>query len=175
MQNIRLKESNTSPLKLTKEELKNILDNPESNESQLRGFSAYLTYTNYVYKTLIELNRDTAKYFCHYNPLYLEDNNKEKIKGDSEKIDRILKKFNTQLSFKTIASQVYMEGKCSYLLRTSYDKKKVNYFLLQKLNSDNIKITGFGSKQKFVVSFNMAIFLKPSYSIEQYPEFIKDT
>lgn len=37
-----------------------------------------------------------------------------------------------------------------------------------------VKITGFGSKQQFVASFNMAIFLEPAYDVSQYPTFIRD-
>lgn len=38
-----------------------------------------------------------------------------------------------------------------------------------------VKITGFGSKQQFIASFNMIIFLEPAYDVSQYPQFIRDT
>ena len=43
--------------------------------------------------------------------------------------------------------------------RLSYDNKDVDFFVMQKLNSDMVKLTGFGSKQQFVTSFNMMIFM----------------
>jgi hypothetical protein len=42
---------------------------------------------------------------------------------------------------------VSLEGKSSYLPRTSYDKNDVNFFVMQKLNTDMVKLIGFGSKQ----------------------------
>lgn len=56
----------------------------------------------------------------------------------------------------------------------SHTKKDVDFLVLQKLNSDNVKITGLGSKQQFIVSFNMIVFLEAGYSTSQYPKFIQD-
>ena len=63
--------------------------------------------------------------------------NKE-FKKEVNFVDSILLSFNPKLRFKTINMQVQQEGKCSYLVRKSYDKAhgKVNFFLLQKLQTD---------------------------------------
>ncbi len=174
IQNQRIKQISTAPDKASKENLQEAIANPTESEQTLRSISMQLYYTNFIYQNLIQLNRHTPKYNYYYNPLYVEAGDKESIKKDSERIDRALKKFNPQLKLKTIANQVYQEGKCSYLVRLSYDNKKVNYFTTQKLNSDQVKITGFGVDQEFVVDFNMIIFLQAGYSIEQYPRFIQD-
>lgn len=177
LQNNRVKQINSPVKKLTKEEMQNAVDNPEYHEDTLRSVSMGLYYTNYIYQNLIQLNRNTPKYNFYATPLYTEGSNfnKEDLKKDSKKVDKILKSFNPQLTFKTVATQVNAQGKCSYLVRTSYNKNDVDFLLLQKLNSEMVKITGFGSKQQFVASFNMIIFLEPAYDVSQYPKFIRDT
>lgn len=177
LQNNRVKQINSPVKKLTKEEMQNAVDNPEYHEDTLRSVSMGLYYTNYIYQNLIQLNRNTPKYNFYATPLYTEGPNfsKEDLKKDSKKVDKILKSFNPQLTFKTVATQVNAQGKCSYLVRTSYNKNDVDFLLLQKLNSEMVKITGFGSKQQFVASFNMIIFLEPAYDVSQYPKFIRDT
>lgn len=177
LQNQRVKQILSNGRKLTKEELRDAMSDPEHNEESLRSVSMGLYYTNFIYQTLIQLNRHTPKYNYYATPLYVKNDktSKKALEDDSAMVDKILKKFNPPLTLKTIATQVYAEGKCSYLVRTSYSNKDVDFLLLQKLNSDMVKITGFGSKQQFIVSFNMAIFLEPAYSIEQYPEFIRKT
>lgn len=177
LQNNRVKQINSPVKKLTKEEMQNAVDNPEYHEDTLRSVSMGLYYTNYIYQNLIQLNRNTPKYNYYATPLYTDgpNFNKEDLRKDSKKVDKILKSFNPQLIFKTIATQVNAQGKCSYLVRTSYNKNDVDFLLLQKLNSEMVKITGFGSKQQFVASFNMSIFLESAYDVSQYPKFIRDT
>ena len=177
LQNNRVKQINSPVKKLTKEEMQNAVDNPEYHEDTLRSVSMGLYYTNYIYQNLIHLNRNTPKYNYYATPLYTEgpNFNKEDLKKDSQKVDKILKSFDPQLTFKTVATQVNAQGKCSYLVRTSYNKNDIDFLLLQKLNSEMVKITGFGSKQQFVASFNMIIFLEPAYDVSQYPKFIRDT
>lgn len=174
-QNRRIKQLNTTARDLDKPSLKEALMNPENHEFELRGFSMYLYFTNYIYQTLLQLNRNTPKYFWYATPLYIEAKDKETISNDSKMVDKAMKSFCPSVQLKTIANQVSIEGKCSYLVRLSYNKDKVNFFLLQKLNSDMVKLTGFGSKQQFEASFNMAIFLEPAYDVSMYPKFIRDT
>lgn len=178
LQNQRIKQINSAPVKAQQEELQKALANPQNSEATLSRISMWLYYTNYVYNILIKLNRDTPTYNYYYIPQYLEKGkmSSKDFKEESKKVDRILKALKPKLTFKTIATQVSLEGKASYLPRISYNKStgKVDFFLLQKLNSDMVKLTGFGSKQQFIASFNMAIFLQPAYSPTQYPPFIQE-
>lgn len=174
LQNARIKQINNASTKIDSSTLKKCLDNPGQNENLLGSVSMDLYYTNYIYNMLIKLNRDTPLYNFYVLPQYLEENvNKKDFQKESERVDNIIKTFNPKLTFKTIATQVNLEGKASYLVRTSYNKDNCNFFLLQKLNSDMVKLTGFGSKQQFIASFNMMIFLQPAYDVSQYPEYIR--
>lgn len=176
LQNQRIKQINAKAQKVQSEELQNALNNPENSEMTFQRISMWLYYTNYVYNILVKLNRDTPLFNYYYIPEYVDskDMSTEAFKKESQKVDKILKAFNPNLTLKTITTQVSLEGKSSYLPRTSYDKNDVNFFVMQKLNTDMVKLVGFGSKQQFTIAFNMAIFLQPAYDVSQYPQFIQD-
>lgn len=175
LQNRRVKEIITPSRRFNKEELNNAVADPENHEYDLRAITWYIYYTQYIFQNIIKLNRDVPKYNYYYNPLYLENTkDKDGIRKESIFVDKALKAFSPKLTFKTIATQVAVEGKCTYLTRISYNKDDVNFFVLQKLNSDQVKITSLGSRQKFLVCFNFAIFLRAGYSPEQYPKYIQD-
>lgn len=175
VQNSRVKSINTHPRNFDKEKLENILGDPENHEDEIRAISWQMYYTQYIYQTIVRLNSIVPNYHTYFYPLYIEDGSNKNIKDDSIMVDKIIKTINPKLTFKTIANQVSVEGKCTYLIRESHDKKKVNYVVFQKLNPDMVKITGLGSKNRFITSFNMAIFLNAGYDVSQYPKFIQDT
>lgn len=176
VQNYRIKQANSKPRKVQQEELQRALVNPENSELTLQSLSMYLYYTNYVYNILVKLNRDTPLYKWYVTPIDAseDDIKTDAFKKESKKVDQIIKKFKPSLTLRTITTQVSLEGKSSYLPRISYDKDTVNFFVLQKLNPDMVKLTSFGSKQQFGASFNMVIFLQPAYDVSQYPKFIQD-
>ena len=176
VQNYRIKQANSKPRKIQQEELQRALVNPENSELTLQSLSMYLYYTNYVYNILVKLNRDTPLYKWYVTPIDAseDDIKTDAFKKESKKVDQIIKKFKPSLTLRTVTTQVSLEGKSSYLPRISYDKDTVNFFVLQKLNPDMVKLTSFGSKQQFGASFNMVIFLQPAYDVSQYPKFIQD-
>lgn len=176
VQNYRLKQANAKAQKVQSEDLQKALNDPENQEMVFQRISMWLYYTNYVYNILVKLNRDTPLFKYYYLPEDVDESDMktEAFKKESQKVNKILKSFNPSLTWKTITTQVTLEGKSSYLPRISYDSKNVDFFVMQKLNSDMVKLTGFGSKQQFITSFNMAIFLQPAYDVSQYPKFIQD-
>lgn len=176
IQNSRIKQASSTALKRNKETLQKALVSPMDNEQFFRETSMYLTFTNYVYNSMLRLNRDVPEYHYYILPKYID---KKIVKEDSFAkesifVDKVVKTFNPKLTFKTISMQVAEEGKTTYVIRKSYDSKNVNFFNLQKLNSDEVKITGYGSKQPFIVDFNFMLFLNPSYDLSQYPPFFTD-
>lgn len=177
IQNQRIKQINAPARAASRDELEQALLHPESSEQFLQSYSWYLYYTNYFYNTLIKLERNTPRYDWYVLPEVSEkDVATEAFKEESKKVDKIIKQFNPKLQLKTIATQVSIEGKSSYIPRYSMsnDNKDCDFFVLQKLNTEQIKLVGFGSEQQFIVSFNMAIFLNPTmYNVEQYPPFIR--
>lgn len=177
IQNQRVKTINSLPNELSKDQLQTVLKNPASAEQQLRDNSMQLYYTNFVYNNLIRLEREIPTYYWYATPQYVDktEMKEETFKKEMQFVNRIVESFNPQLAFKTINMQVQLEGKCSYLVRKSYKyPKKVNFFLLEKLLPNEVKITGIANKQQYTVSFNMMIFQNPMYDVSQYPPYIEE-
>lgn len=178
VQNYRIKQINAPAKKTQQEELQRALANPENSEYNLQTISFYLYYTNYIYNQLIRINRDTPRFDWYVTPQDVSDKDfeTEAFKNESKFVDKIMKAFSPNLTCKTLSTQVNIEGKSSYLYRISYNPKKkdVDFFTMQKLNSNMVKLTGFGCEQQFIASFNMVIFLQPGYDVKQYPPFIRD-
>ena len=175
LQNSRVKQISSQALEKSKTDIQEALNAPQNNEQLFRETSMTLNFQNYVYNTLLRLGREIPEYNYYFTPLHVDKKDMdENFKKEVKFVDSILLAFNPKLKFKTINMQVQQEGKCSYLVRKSYNKNKgvVDFFLLQKLNSDMVKITGLGSKQQYTVSFNMNIFLNPMYDVSQYPPYI---
>ena len=175
IQNERVFRLDSRPNNISKETLKKALDSPENSEQVFRESSMYYYYTSYVYNSLIKLGRDIPVFRWYYAPEYVskEDMKKDSFKEESIKVDRILKTFDCPLSFKTLSEQIQIEGKVATLIRKSYQKNNVDLFLLQRIPSDNWKITGLGSKNYYTIMFNMLMFLNPQNSVEFFPEFIR--
>ena len=177
LQNSRLKQLTSKAVNKEKKDIQNAMLNPVNSEQSLRETSMNLYFTNYVYNNLLRLNREVPQYFWYVTPQYVEKSqmNKDSFKEEMQFVNKAIEKFNPALSFKTINMQVQLEGKATYLVRKSYEKKKkVNFFLLQKLNSDEVKLTGLGSKQTYITSFNMMLFLNPMYDVSLYPPYIQE-
>ena len=176
LQNTRIKQITSKAIKKEKKDVQTALQSPVESEQTLREISMNMFYTNYVYNNLLRLSREIPNYYWYVVPQFIDETiaNKENFKEEIKFVNKIVDKFNPALSFKTINMQVQLEGKATYLVRKSYEKKKkVNFFLLQKLNSDEVKLTGFGSKQMYLTSFNMMLFLNPMYDVSQYPPYIQ--
>ena len=177
LQNSRIKQVTSKAVNKEKKDIQNALQNPVNSEQALRETSMNMYYTNYVYNNLLRLNREVPNYNWYITPQYVdrEEMKKDNFKEEIKFANKIVEKFNPALTFKTINMQVQLEGKATYLVRKSYEKKKkVNFFLLQKLNSDEVKLTGFGSRQMYITSFNMMLFLNPMYDVSLYPPYIQD-
>lgn len=175
LENQRIKKTNSPATKTSKETLQKALTDPMNSEDVFRKTSVNLYLTNYIYSLLVQLNRQTPVYNCYATPKFINsESKKEDIIKEGEQVDRIISAFNPKLTFKTIGTQVALEGKSSYLVRESHNKTDVDFFIMQKLDAEMVKLTGFGSKQHFKTSFNMMVFLQPSYRTSLYPQYIQD-
>lgn len=177
LQNARIKQINAQGRKIDKSDMQSAIEDPENNEMTLQSTSWGLYYQNYIYNTLIKLNRDTPMYNYYVVPENMDESNyrRDDFKKEIKKVRSILEAFKVKETFKTISNQVFLEGKCAYLPRISFDDKKCNFAVMQKLNSSHIKLTGFGSEKRFLCSFDMSLFFNPEYSVLQYPPFIQKT
>lgn len=178
LQNQRLKMLNTYPNELDPDKLSQSLSNPGGSELALRGAGWSLSSSQYLYYKILRLAADIPmfKYYKIPELLGKDEYNEEKFINEDIYINNWLVALDVVNTFKRISLEVKREGKPSYILRNSIrngsDKKKtVNYAAFQKLPSDYVKLTGIG-EHGFIASLNLMMFLNPSFSLSQYPDYI---
>ena len=178
LQNQRLKMLNTYPNELSTEELTNIVGNPGGSELALRGEGWSLSSSQYLYYKILRLAADIPMFKCYKVPELLEDEkyNVASFTKEDVFIDEWLQIFDVVNTFKKISLETKREGKPTYILRNSVTKnpdgsRTANYAKLQKLPSNYVKLTGIG-EHGYIASLNMMMFLNPSFSLEQYPDYI---
>lgn len=177
LQNQRLRRISSNASAKSKTDLQKALQSPQGNEQLFREESLFLSFTNYVYHSLLNLYRDIPLYNYYYTPKYVDkkDMSGDNFKKESKKVDKILKAFKVKQTFKKINKATQVEGKTTWLLRRSMQNNgDIDFFVLQKLDSDMVKLTSIGSDQNFICSFNFMIFLNPMYSLEFYPPIFKE-
>lgn len=180
LQNQRLKMINSYPNEMSTEELTNAVSNPIGSELGLRSEGWSLSSSQYLYYKILRLSADIPKFKYYKTPQYLEEKEyyKDSFKKEDEFTERWLKALDVVNTFKRMSLEVKREGKPTYLLRNSMgsgpnNTKKVNYVAFQKLPSNYVKLTGIG-EHGYIASFNMLLFMNPAFSLEQYPDYIKD-
>lgn len=177
LQNQRLRRISSNASAKSKTDLQKALQSPQRNEQLFREESLFLSFTNYVYHSLLNLYRDIPLYNYYYTPKYVakKDMQGDNFKKESKKVDKILKAFKVKQTFKKINKATQVEGKTTWLLRRSMQNNgDIDFFVLQKLDSDMVKLTSIGSDQNFICSFNFMIFLNPMYSLDFYPPIFKE-
>ena len=177
LQNQRLRRISSNASAKSKTDLQKALQSPQGNEQLFREESLFLSFTNYVYHSLLNLYRDIPLYNYYYTPKYVDkkDMSGDNFKKESKKVDKILKAFKVKQTFKKINKATQVEGKTTWLLRRSMQNNgDIDFFVLQKLDSDMVKLTSIGSDQNFICSFNFMIFLNPMYSLDFYPPIFKE-
>ena len=177
LQNQRLRRISSNASAKSKTDLQKALQSPQGNEQLFREESLFLSFTNYVYHSLLNLYRDIPLYNYYYTPKYVDkkDMKGDNFKKESKKVDKILKAFKVKQTFKKINKATQVEGKTTWLLRKSIQNNgDIDFFVLQKLDSDMVKLTSIGSDQNFICSFNFMIFLNPMYSLDFYPPIFKE-
>lgn len=177
LQNQRLRRISSNASAKSKTDLQKALQSPQGNEQLFREESLFLSFTNYVYHSLLNLYRDIPLYNYYYTPKYVDkkDMQGDNFKKESKKVDKILKAFKVKQTFKKINKATQVEGKTTWLLRRSMQNNgDIDFFVLQKLDSDMVKLTSIGSDQNFICSFNFMIFLNPMYSLDFYPPIFKE-
>ena len=177
IKNSRLKNINSPITMKEKTELDKAIKNPAEHEELFRGESQSLYFQNYVYSNLLKINREVPQYFNYAIPVDVseDDCKKTDFRKEMRFVNKVLKKFNIRKMAKDIAMDVAIEGKRSYIFRTSYDKdkKNVNFALFQKIPSRWIKYTNIGSTTDYVTSLDFMMFLEPGESLDNYPPSFK--
>ena len=177
VQNNRVKAYNTLPLEVSKEDLVNMVKEPNSHEKELRSVSATLAATTKTYDLIMQTYQDLLTYDWYVHPTY----SPVKIDMETQKRDlflaeKIARSINPKRMGHEIVGKCVQYGKVFYTPRVSADKahNKVNYAFLQQLPEDWCKIVGFNNGPgKYTVAFNLMYFLEPGTDWKQFGDLFE--
>jgi hypothetical protein len=176
IQNFRLQQNVTATAAMTKSGITEALQDPNNNEQRLRGAGWALSWSQPIYQAILEESRDIPCFKHYVTPIDAsdEDMSKDAFRTEWAFVEDWVDRLNLVETGKTVMMQTKREGKASYMLRERIDTTKhtIDWVALQKLPSDWVKLTGLGS-YGYIASFNMLVFLKLGWTVEQYPLFIR--
>lgn len=175
LQSQRVKSLGTRPNGVEENAIRKAIQNPLESEEQLRSTSTALMYQVYLYNVILNLSRDIPQYKHYAFPINTDEITlkSREFKDEAQLVDSAINVLKPDMTFKTLAKAIATEGKIAVVNRVSYKGNKCYFWVPQRLNSDWFKITGFGSNQPFICSFNFALFLNPIYSVDYYPPFFR--
>lgn len=165
IQNRRVKQISSLPKDYTKDQVVEMIRNPDSNEQPLREVAHGLEYTAYPLWHMRKVYQDLLSYHNYIAPRFIDE--KEAQKPEFWREWKLLEKMRVELDpaawAHQIAGQALVEGKVFYHPRVSIDKphNQVNHAFLQQLPSDWTKIVGLNNRSKYTVAFNLFYFLQP--------------
>lgn len=177
VQNRRVKAYNTLPNDVTKDELVDMVRNPNDYELELRGVSATLAATTKTYDLIMQTYQDLLTYDWYIHPTY----SPTKIDADTKKRDlflaeKLARAINPRQKGHEIVGKCVQYGKIFVTPRVSVDKShnKVNYAFLQQLPENWCKIVGFNNGPgKYSVAFNMMYFCEPGTDWRQFGDLFE--
>lgn len=177
IQNRRVKGISSLPKDYTKNQVAEMIANPDGNERPLREVAHALEYTAYPMFHTRKVYQEMLTYHNYIAP-HLADKEDAK-KDDFWREWKLLEKIRTEIdpaaNAHQIAGQALQEGKVFYFPRVSVDKphNKVNHAFMQQLPSDWVKIVGFNNKSKYTIAFNLMYFLRPGTDIRQFGDLFE--
>lgn len=178
IQNERLKLISSYPSSYSPDTISNFLQNPQYHELELRGLSAALSASQYLYYQILRASSDVPLFKTVIVPPSLEKNEytSKSFTDEEEFVCDWIKAFNPVNTGRRVQMEVKREGKATYLFRQSLKtvegKKTVCYVHWQKLPTQYVKLTGIGT-YGYTASFNLLMFMQPGFSPLHYPDFIQ--
>lgn len=178
LQNNRLKLISAYPSNFTPEQISDALKSPQAHELMLQSASSSLSSSQYLYYKILREASDVPLFNHYLIPTLLDDSdyNKKDFVEEEEFVEDWVNSMHLVQTLKKMAMEVKREGKPTYVYRQRIvedgGKKHSDYVIFQKLPPDYVKLTGIG-EHGYIASFNMMLFMRPSFSPKQYPEYIQ--
>lgn len=171
-QNRRVRTINTRPVDLGKDEIANMVSNPEGNEEALRAVSASLAYSTKTYDLILQTYQDVLTYNWYIYPTWTPDKvDKKQMMRDYALAYKVANAMDIKAKAHEIMGQCVEYGKVFYTPRVSVDKahNAVQYAFLQQLPTDWCKIVGFNNGAgKYTVAFNLMYFCQAGTDYRQF-------
>lgn len=177
VQNRRVKAYDTLPEDVSKEDLVDMIKQPNNNELELRAVSSTLASTTKTYDLIMQTYQDLLTYDWYIHPTYTPVKvDIETQKRDLFLAEKITRSIDPKRMGHEIVGKCVQYGKAFYTPRVSADKShnKVNYAFLQQLPEDWCKIVGFNNGPgKYTIAFNMMYFLEPGTDWRQFGDLFE--
>lgn len=171
-QNRRVKGIATRPANYTKNQIADMVENPDANEQPLRAVEHALEYTAYPLFHTRMVYANLLTYHSYVAPSLTDkaDAKRDDFWREWKLLDKLRKKLNPKDSCHMLAGQALQEGKVFYHPRIRVDKahNKIEHAFLQQMPSDYIKIVGFNNISKYTVAFNLMYFMMPGTDVMQF-------
>lgn len=172
IQNSRIKGINTRAADFSKDEIAAMVQNPSSNERQLRAVSAALDTSAMTYSIILDTYQNIPTYDWYVYPSEnLSHVSYEQMRRDYILTQKLADKMNPSAEARKINGQCAKFGKVFYTPRYEVDKSHnaVKYAFLQQLPTDWCMITGYNNGPgKYSVAFNLMYFCTPGTDPRQY-------
>lgn len=151
--------------KIKKDDLLSWLQNPSSNEKNLRNLSQYLYYRSHLYYKIIKYHANMLE--CDIRSVIpqidlTKENDPEKVKKSYFQTLEVLDRMNLQGNFVRIASICYRDDVffgCKY-----FDDK--GHMFIMPLNPDYCKLNGYYETGDLAFMFDCSFF-------DKYPELLE--
>lgn len=171
-QNRRVKSISTRPANYSKNQIADMVQNPDANEQPLRAVEHALEYTAYPLWHTRTVYQNLLTYHSYVAPSLTdrEDAKRDDFWREWKLLEKLRKKLNPKDTCHMIAGQALKEGKVFYHPRIRVDKphNKIDYAFLQQMPSDFVKIVGFNNVSKYTIAFNLMYFMMPGTDPKQF-------
>lgn len=171
-QNRRVKGIATRPANYTKNQIADMVENPDGNEQPLRAVEHALEYSAYPLFHTRTVYANLLTYHSYVAPSLTSsaDSKRDDFWREWKLLEKLRKKLNPKDTCHMIAGQALQEGKVFYHPRWRIDKvhNKVEHAFLQQMPSDFVKIVGFNNISKYTVAFNLMYFMMPGTDVRQF-------
>lgn len=171
-QNRRVKGISTRPANYSKNQIAQMIQNPDGSEQPLRAVEQALEYSAYPLWHTRTTYQNLLTYHSYIAPSLTdkEDAKRDDFWREWKLLEKLRKKLNPKDTCHMLTGQALKEGKVFYHPRLRVDKahNKVDYAFLQQMPSDFIKIVGFNNVSKYTVAFNLMYFMMPGTTPKQF-------
>lgn len=172
IQNARVKGINTKAADYSKDQIANMVQNPGSNERELRAVSAALDSSAMTYSIILDTWQNIPTYDWYVYPSEdLKEVGYEQMRRDYILTQKLADKINPSATARKINGQCAKYGKVFYTPRFDVDKShnSVKYAFLQQLPTDWCMIVGENNGPgKYSVAFNLMYFCTPGTDPRQF-------
>ena len=177
VQNKRVKGISTRPAHYTKEQVGEMLENPQGREQPLRAVEHALEFTAYPLFNIRTTYQNLLTYHSYITPKYTgdEDAKRDEFWREWRLCDKLREALDLKSKIHEIGGQVLQEGKVFYTVRMQADKphNQIDHAFLQQLPSDWCKIVGFNNKTKYTVAFNLMYFAEYGTDWRQFGDLFE--